>query len=65
MRDFNIRDGSEIVVTKQADGMLLLPKKTSKQRRRVGEKGVNKEFRKWLDEALKEDAQILDELAER
>ncbi len=63
LRDVGIRDGSELIVDKDELGVITVVKKTQKVPAKKS--NLTPEFKQWLDQALKEDAQILDELAER
>lgn len=56
-----IKSGIKIVVDKVEGGIFV--RKAEKQKPKKN--AVNKEFKKWLGEVLKEDAEILNELAER
>ncbi len=57
-KEIGIRNGSEVVVSRQGDSISFSSKQVSKQ-------STRKEFRKWLKGVLKEDGEILDELANR
>ena len=63
IREEGIRDGSELVVDKDESGVITVVKKTKKTS--TPKSNLTPEFKQWLDQALKEDAQILDELADR
>ena len=63
LRDLNIRDGSELVVEKDDNTRVLTV--TKKKKAKGKREGVNKEFKQWWDTFLKENSEILDELAVR
>lgn len=62
MEDLNLSVGSKVVVGKADDNSVVI-KKTSPSKTKKGY--VNTAFKKWLDVFLKENGEILDELAER
>jgi len=62
LREWGVSTGQEVFLEKvpDSDAVLVFPaRKKSKNRATAGE------FKKWLDVVLKEDADLLDELAER
>ena len=65
LKELGLRDGSPVEVDIQNKDWVLRPKKNVKHFNKKTRGGVSEEFRKWLDGALREDAKILDELAER
>lgn len=65
LKELGLRDGSPVEVDIQNKDWVLRPKKNVKYYNKKTRGDVSEEFRKWLDGALKEDAKILDELAER
>lgn len=62
-RSLGIKSGQKVFVEESPDGNGVLVRKITKVTKK--REGVNKEFKNWLKEALKEDAEILDELANR
>lgn len=62
--DFGIKTGQKVVVDKAPNGEGILIRKVGKTLKTGGAK-VDLEFKKWLGDALKEDKEILDELALR
>lgn len=62
LKQANLKSGSKVFVETTADGDLVIktaaPAKKSKPQ-------TSKEFKKWLNEVLVEDAEILDELSVR
>lgn len=62
MEDLNLSVGSKVVVDK-ADNNSVVIKKTSSEKTRKNP--VDAAFKKWLDVFMKENGEILDELAER
>ena len=55
-----IKSGKKIVVSELNGGLFI--KEIKKEEKK---KGISKEFRKWLKDVLKEDEEILNELAVR
>lgn len=60
--DFGIKTGQKVVVDKAPNGEGILIRKLVKTLK-TDETKVNLEFKKWLKDTLKEDKEILDELA--
>lgn len=58
-----IKSGQKVIVEELPDGNGVVVRKMTKVSKK--REGVNREFKKWLKEALEEDAEILDELANR
>ncbi len=63
-RELGFRKGDKVIVEKVPDieGFITV-KKVSAKKTKNSASGA--EFKKWLDNVLKEDAEILDELANR
>ena len=64
-RELGIRSGQKVVVDKTPDNKAIIIRKANDVKVRVKSEGVSKEFKKWLENVLTEDAEILDELAVR
>lgn len=62
--DLNLKKGSEVIVQKLPQGDAFIVKKAVRDER-VKKTSLDTEFKKWLKEAIQEDAEILDELALR
>lgn len=62
MEDLNLSVGSKVVVDKADDNSVII-KRTSPSKTKKGY--VDAAFKKWLGVFLKENGEILDELAER
>lgn len=63
-KSFGFKKGEKVVVEKISDNEdAIAIKKVSAKK--VNGSAPNKEFKKWLKNVLEEDAEILDELAER
>lgn len=62
--ELGLKRGQKVVVEKTPNGDAVI-KKVDRANRRVKKSAVSEEFEKWLDQVLKEDAEILDELALR
>lgn len=62
LNDLGLRVGQKVVVEKvpDTDALLMTPAKKKREKTKL-----NAEFKKWLAAALKEDAGLLDELADR
>ncbi len=60
-KETGIKSGVKITVGKREDGIFIRKVEKPKAKKDV----ASKEFKKWLDSVLKEDAEILDELADR
>lgn len=63
VEEYGYRSGLQVKVVPFGGGNSLLVEKISKPRVKQASQKVSQEFNKWLEGALKEDAQILDELA--
>lgn len=61
---YGIKMGAKVTIEELPEAGGVLIRKTSKPAKKISS-GVTPEFRKWLKEALKEDAEILDDLADR
>lgn len=57
---YGIKTGSKIVQEDLGDGISIKPAKSKEKR---ASKGVKSEFNNWLQDALKEDAGLLEDLA--
>lgn len=62
---FGIKNGAKVTVEEIPEINGVLIKRLVKASRKSQSQGVTPEFKKWLKEALKEDGEILDELANR
>lgn len=62
MEDLNLSVGSKVIVDKADDNSVII-KKTSPAKAKKGH--VDAAFKKWLNVFMKENGEILDELAER
>ncbi len=62
-RELGIKPGQEVVVVKDQNNEAIIIKKLEKTK--IKKSATSKEFKKWLKEVLREDAEILDELAVR
>ncbi len=60
-KESGIKAGQKITVTVTNDGLLIRKLEGQEPKTTV----ATKEFKKWLDNVLKEDAEILDELSDR
>lgn len=65
LRDLNLKAGQKVVVDKTDDGEALIVRKAIRPLKRAKKSVVDKEFKKWLDTFMKENGEILDELALR
>ena len=63
--ELNIKSGQKVIVEKDSSKEAIIIRKHSKTTRKSAKSAVNAEFKKWLNEVLDEDAEILDELATR
>ena len=63
-RELKIAPGQEVTVTKIPGEEAIVIKKAAKTKK-TKEGVIRKEFKVWLDKVLKEDKEILDELAVR
>ncbi len=59
-KDLEFKFGDKVTINKLNDGLLI-----EKVKKEKSKKAVTKEFQKWLKNVLKEDKEILDELAVR
>lgn len=63
MKEVGLKSGGKVIVEKSQDkDELIIRKATSKKSNKLAAKN---EFKKWLDVFMKENAEILDELAVR
>ncbi len=63
-KNFGFKRGEKVLVEKTSDGEdIITIKKVSA--RKQNESASSTEFKKWLNNVLEEDAEILDELADR
>lgn len=62
-KELGINAGQKVVVEKGLGGEAIIIRKATQTKTRKS--ATSKEFKKWLKEVLKEDAEILDELAVR
>ena len=62
-KDLKLKKGSSVVVERIPGEDAFMVKKASKSK--LNKSGVGNEFKKWLNNVLTEDEQILDELAVR
>lgn len=65
LKDLNFKSGQKVVVDKTSDGNALIIRKAEKPAGRFKKSPVTAEFKKWLDIFMKENKEILDELAVR
>lgn len=63
--DLGIKPGQKVVVEKDETGEGVIIKKAVKTSKRLSNLSVDKDFKRWWREFLKENAEILDELAVR
>jgi len=63
VEEYGYQPGLRVKVVPVGEGNSLLVEKISKPKVKKTSEKVSQEFNKWLEGALKEDAQILDELA--
>lgn len=61
LKDLGIKKGQKVYVDKTPDGTALVVKPAEKR----AKKATTREFEKWINKVLEEDAKILDELAIR
>lgn len=61
--ELKIKTGQKVFVSRDSETDAIVIKKVGKKR--IEKKATLKEFKKWLKEVLREDAEILDELAVR
>lgn len=62
LQEWGVRTGQELTLEKVPDSEAILVFPT---RKKAKSNAVSLEFNKWLDTVLKEDAGLLDDLAER
>lgn len=62
---YGIKTGAKVTIEEVPEAGGVLIKRASKPSKKRLSSGITPEFKKWLKEALKEDAEILDELADR
>jgi len=65
MKELGLKSGQKVVVGKTSDGSAFVVKKIDKVKKSKSKLATTKEFNRWLKDVLKEDAEILDELAVR
>ncbi len=63
MEELGLEIGKKVVVGKNEEGTEIIIKKVVKTKISATSSAVGSEFKKWLKEATKEDAEILDQLA--
>ncbi len=63
MEELGFEIGKKVIVGKNQEGTELIIRKATKTKISVSKSPVGSEFKKWLKEATKEDAEILDQLA--
>lgn len=63
IRDLNIKPKQKVVVEMAGDDAFVVRKVTKISTTPKKSAGITREFKKWLEGAMKEDAEILDELA--
>lgn len=61
--ELGIKSGQKVTIDKTSDGSAIVIKISGKTKR--APKATRKEFKRWLSKVLKEDSEILDELAVR
>lgn len=59
LKDFNLRDGSSVVVTKKADGITVHPQK------KIKVADVDQKFAKMVDEFIQDHEDVLQKLSKR
>lgn len=62
LEELNLKRGQKVVVDSIPDSEVIIIRKVSKAKTQT-KKAASAEFKRWLNEVLKEDAEILDELA--
>lgn len=62
-KSLGFKSGDKVTLEKISDGEDVLIKKATKSKVSAAKTAVSSEFKKWLKEATKEDAEILDQLA--
>jgi antitoxin component of MazEF toxin-antitoxin module len=66
MKELGLVRGQKVIVDKADEAGAIIIRKSTKDRKTPRKGSVNsKEFKKWLDVFLRENAEILDELATR
>ena len=63
MEELGFEIGKKVIVGKNEEGTELIIRKVTKTKISATKSAVGSEFKKWLKEATKEDAEILDKLA--
>jgi len=63
-KKLGLKKGSKVIVEITTDNKIVVSKPETKKEKVTKDK-VSAEFKKWLDGVLKEDKEILDELAAR
>jgi len=62
--EVGIKKGSKVIVEKTPDNRIVVSKAETKKKKLAKDK-ISHEFKKWLDKVIREDKEILDELAIR
>ena len=65
MKELNLKKGQKVIVDRTPDGEAIVIKKTNKTISTAKKSATSAEFKKWLDTFMKENGEILDELAVR
>lgn len=65
MKELGFKKGQKVLLNKSSDGESIIISKAVKAIGKPKRSAVSEEFNKWLNRTLKEDAEILDELALR
>ncbi|OGM24497.1 hypothetical protein A2715_01065 [Candidatus Woesebacteria bacterium RIFCSPHIGHO2_01_FULL_39_32] len=63
-KKLGLKKGSRVVVEATSDNRIVVSKAETKKKKATKDK-ISGEFKKWLDKVIKEDKEILDELAVR
>lgn len=64
-RELGLKVGYKVVMEKSDDGQSLVVHRADSGPKKLSKKASDAEFQQWLDAALREDGEILDELARR
>lgn len=65
LRETGMKAGQKVMVEKTSEGDSFLIRKVSKKKIKEADSPLDEEFRTWLEVFLKENKEILDELAIR
>ena len=65
MKELNLKKGQKVIVDRTPGGEAIVIKKTNKTISTTKKSATSKEFKKWLNTFMKENGEILDELAVR